>query len=143
MVVYELRHLFYRFEDEPINCQKDLGLYYTLESVSQAIQYFNTQLGFCDNQDAYSVRARDVVGDIVNDFVFEVLVYIHSEDYEFETSVELGLYGDEATAQKELDRYCRDNKNLLEVQDLVFEKIVNRRIMERKYWEWGFTVEVC
>ena len=88
-----MTHLFYRFKDEPIYSPKGLGLYYSLESVRKAVEYFNTQPGFCDNQDAYSVRARDVVGDIANDFVFEVLVHIHSEDYEFETAIELGLYG--------------------------------------------------
>lgn len=142
MVVYEITHLFYRFEDEPLYSPKSLGLYYSLESVRKAVEYFNTQPGFCDNQNAYSVRARDVMGNIANDIVFEVLVHIHSEDYEFETEIELGLYGDEFTAQNELDRYCRDNEKLLDVQDLVFEKIINKCVMERKYWEWGFTVEV-
>ena len=126
MEVYEMSHLFYRFQEELILDARNLGLYYSPESARKAIEHFNTQPGFCDNQDAYSIREREVTGTVVDDTVYEVLVYIHSEDYEYETSVELGLYGDEVTAQKKLDRYCNDNETLLSVQNLVFEKLINK-----------------
>ena len=140
MVVYELTHIFFRYEDEFVYSPKNLGLYYSYESVKQAVQYYSTQPGFGENQDAFSVRDREVSGDIVEDTVFEVLVYLHSENYEFETEIELGLYGDEATAQNKLNKYCRDNAPLVNAQDLISEKIVNKCIVERKGWSEGFSI---
>lgn len=140
MVVYELTHLFFRDADGLVYSPKNLGLYYSYESVKQAVQYYSTQPGFCENQDAFSVRERNVLGNIVRDTVFEVLVYLHSENFEFETEIELGLYGDEVTAQNKLKMYCRDNASLGNVQDLIFERIVNKCIVERKEWSEGFSI---
>lgn len=139
MVVYELTHLFFRDADGLVYSPKNLGLYYSYESVKQAVQYYSTQPGFCENQDAFSARERNVLGNIVHDTVFEVLVYLHSENFEFETEIELGLYGDEVTAQNKLNVYCRDNAPLGNVQDLIFERIVNKCIVERKEWSEGFS----
>ena len=140
MVVYELTHLFFRDADGLVYSPKNLGLYYSYESVKQAVQYYSTQPGFCDNPDAFSARERNVLGNIVQDTVFEVLVYLHSENFEFETEIELGLYGDEVTAHDKLNVYCRDNAPLGNVQDLVFERIMNKCIVERKEWSDGFSI---
>ena len=140
MLVYELTHLFFRYDDELIHCPKNLGFYYSWESIGRAIQYYCTQPGFCENQDAFSVRERNVSGTITGDVVYEVLVYIHSEDYEIETQIELGLYGDENVAQDRLIAYCRNNAPLIGIQNLVVEKIVNKCIVERREWLEGFTV---
>ena len=109
MVVYELTHIFFRDADGLVYSPKNLGLYYSYESVNQAVQYYNTCPGFCENQDAFSVRERNVLGNIIDDTVFEVLVYLHSENFEFEAEIELGLYGDEVAAKNKLNMYCRDN----------------------------------
>ena len=140
MAVYELTHLFFRDADGLVYSPKNLGLYYSYESVKQAIQYYSTQPGFCENLDAFSARERNVLGNIVHDTVFEVLVYLHSENFEFETEIELGLYGDEDTAQNKLNVYCRDNIQLLDAKKLVAERIVNKCIIERKEWPDGFSI---
>lgn len=140
MVVYELTHIFFRDADGLVYSPKNLGLYYSYESVKQAVQYYNTCPGFCENQDAFSVRERNVLGNIIDGTVFEVLVYLHSENFEFETEIELGLYGDEVTAKNKLNMYCRDNAPLENAQGLIFEKIVNKCIIERKEWSEGFSI---
>lgn len=140
MVVYELTHLFFRDTDGLVYSPKNLGLYYSYESIKQAVQYFSTKPGFCENQDAFSVRERNVLGNIVHDTVFEVFVYLHSENFEFETEIELGLYSDEVIAQNKLNMYCQDNAPLGNIQDLIFEKIVNKCIVERKEWSEGFSI---
>lgn len=140
MVVYELTHIFFRYADGLIYSPKNLGLYYSDESVRQAVQYYSTQPGFCENQDAFSARERNVLGNIVDDTIFEVLVYLHSENYEFETEIDLGLYGDEVTARNKLNKYCKDNAPLVNTQDLIFEKIVNKCIVGRKEWSEGFSI---
>ena len=141
MVIYELSHLFYRYEEELVSDPKNLGLYHSYESIRSAIEYFSTQPGFSENQDAFSVRKRNVIGTVVDNTVYEVIVYFHSEDYEFEYDIELGLYGDEAMAQSKLIEYCSDNTALLAVQNLVIEKIINKCIIDRKCWPEGFTIE--
>lgn len=140
MIVYELTHIFFRYADQLVYSPKNLGLYYSRESVKQAVDYYSTQPGFCDNQDAFSVRERNVLGIIVDDTVFEVLIYLHSKDYEFETEIELGLYGDEVAAQNKLIQYCRDNASLVNTQNLIIERIINKCIIERKEWPEGFSV---
>ena len=140
MVVFELTHLFFHDADGLVYSPKNLGLYYSCESVKQAVQYYSTQPGFRENQDAFSVRERNVLGSIVHDTVFEVLVYLHTKNFEFETEIELGLYGDEVTAQNKLNMYCADNAPLGNIQDLIFEKIVNKCIVERKEWSEGFSI---
>lgn len=140
MLIYELTHIFFRYEGEMVHSPKNLGLYYSYESVQNAIQYYSAQPGFCENQDAFSVRERNVIGNIVDNTVFEVVIYLHSEDYEFETEIELGLYGDECTAQDKLGKYCRENVQLVDAQNLVIEKIVNKCIIGRKEWQEGFSV---
>lgn len=140
MVVYELTHIFFRDEDGFVYSPTNLGLYYSYESVNQAVQYYKTCPGFCENQDAFSVKERNVSGNIIDDTVFEVLVYLHSADFEFEADVELGLYGDEVTAKNKLDTYCKYNASLENVQGLIFEKIVNKCIIGRKNWVDGFSI---
>lgn len=140
MLIYELTHIFFRYEGEMVCSPKNLGLYYSYESVQNAIRYYSAQPGFCENQDAFSVRERNVIGNIVDNTVFEVVIYLHSEGYEFETEIELGLYGDEVTAQAKLVKYCRDNAALVTAQNLIFEKIINKCIIERMEWSEGFSI---
>lgn len=140
MIVYELTHLFFHYAGELVYSPKNLGIYYSHQDLAQAVRYYSTQPGFCDNQDAFSLRERNVSGAIVNDSVFEAIIYLHSEDFKFETEIELGLYGDEVTARNQLIKYCRDNSRLVNVQNLIVEKIVNKCIIGRKEWSEGFSI---
>lgn len=140
MIIYELKHLFFRYDNEFIYSPKCLGFYTSYESAYQALQYYCTKPGFSDNQDALSIQERVVSDKITDKTVYEVIVYLHSRDYEFEIEIELGLYGDEAHAQKVLLTYCENNTSLIHVENLVVEKIINRRILEIREWAEGFLV---
>ena len=140
MVVYELSHIFFRCANKLVSSAKNLGLYHSYESIKQAVQYFCTQPGFCENKDAFSIKERVVLGAVVKDIVYEVIVYLHTEDYEFEVEIELGLYGDEMDAQNSLAKYCIDNAPLVNVETLVVERIINKYTLERKEWIEGFSI---
>ena len=140
MEIYELTHLFFRYMGELVYSPKALGLFYSYDDAKQAIQHFATQPGFRDNQDSFSIRIKTVIGRIVNDTVFEVVVYLHSEDFTVESEIELGLFNDEIIAQRELDRYCENNLRLLNIQGLVVEKIVNKCIIGNMDWREGFSI---
>ncbi len=141
MIVYELTHLFYRWGGQIIHSPKGLG-YYTSEAAARdAIAYYCTCPGFCDNPDAFSLRALPVTGEAEGNRVFEVLVYLHTQDYAWETSVELGLYGEEQQAQARLREYASRNGLLLQGRDLICEKIVNKCVLDRRDWPEGFAVE--
>lgn len=141
MVVYELTHIYYRYDDELVHSPKGLGLYASYESVLNAIQHFQKQPGFCENQDAFSIRRRNVIGNICDGVVYEVLLYLHTEDYEFEAEIDLGLFGDEDIANSELKRYCLDNTKLIGSKDYIVEQIVNRCVLGRKEWVEGFVID--
>lgn len=140
MIVYELTHLFFRYEDELVYSPKNLGLYNSYDSANQAIQYFSSQPGFFENRDAFSVRERNVTGNIVDDIVFEVVVYFHSQKYELEAEIELGLFSDEGTAIGKLEDYCSHNALFVSRKDLIVEKIVNKCVLGKKEWIEGFSV---
>ena len=140
MVIYELTHMFFQCEGELIYSPKNLGVYYSYESAKQAVQYYRTLPGFCENQEAFSVKERCVLGNIIDDTVFEAIVYLHTKDYEFEIEIELGLYAEQVTAQNKLQKYCTENFLLVNAQNLVSEQIVNKCIIERKEWSEGFSI---
>lgn len=140
MDIYELTHVFFRCEDDLIYSPKKLGLFYSYESAKRAVQYFITKPGFFENQDAFSARQRPVSGHIIDDTVFEAIIYIHSDDYTFEVEIELGIFGDEGTAQKKLTKYCAENSSLVNTQDFVLETILNKCFIEKLEWPEGFSV---
>lgn len=140
MFVYELTHLVFQYADEFVYSPKKLGFFSSYESAKQAIAGCTALPGFRENPDTFSIRERAVTGDIANDIVFEVLVYIHSEDYEMEAEIELGLYGNEVSAQRSLNTYCDRNAELTNKQNLISEKIINRYVIGRRDWAEGFSI---
>lgn len=140
MTVYELRHTFFRHKDEIVGSVSDLGLYSTIEQAENAIQYYVTQPGFKDNQDAFSVRERPVTGECNDGIVYEAMVYFHSEDYEFEYTAELGLYGDEEAANEKMKKHCADNQRIINAKDVIVEKLVNECILDQRTWAEGFDI---
>ena len=140
MIIYELTHIFRREQNDFISMPKALGMYSSTTTVAQGIKHYKTQPGFCDNQEAFSVRQRSIDGTVINQTFFEAIVYYHSADYEFEYDIELGLYGSEEMAQKAIATYCKENVSLINTPDLVVEKIVNKCIIDRRLWEEGFFV---
>lgn len=139
MVIIELFHLFSRVDGDPVYSPKALGLFVSRKSAEEAIQYYKTQPGFCDNPDAFSVRRREVQGELFSSTVFEALIYLHSADYEFETSIELGLFLEKKDAQNAVTRYCSENTSLIHARGVAVERIVNGRLIGRREWAEGFT----
>ena len=140
MNVYELTHIFFRYEEETVSCPKKLGMFDSAENAKEAIRFFKSQPGFCDNKEAFSIRCRPVFGTVENLTVYEALVYYHTEDYEFEHGVELGLFGDRAAAEEAVSAYCEDNASLINARGIEAEKIVNARAIGKKEWVEGFDI---
>ncbi len=140
MVVYELTHMFFRHDGELVYSPKNLGLYNSYESVKRAMKYYSVQPGFCENPDTFSARERNILGNVIDGTVFEAMLYLHSEDFELESEIELGLYGDETMAQEKLMTYCAENKPLMTVKGLISEKIVNKCIIGKMEWPEGFSI---
>lgn len=140
MTVYELMHIFHPYENsvliEPIN----LGLYTSYNSIQEAIQFYKKVPGFCNCQNAFSIRHREVTGAIKHNTIFEVIIYFHTENYESEYHIELGIFGNENDAHAALETYCRENCALNGYDEIVIEKIVNRCILDEREWIEGFIV---
>ena len=85
-------------------------------------------------------RRRPVYGEVSGGMVFEALVYLHSADYEFEVSAELGLFGAESDAESAVAQYCTENTALVHARGIIAEEIVNRCPVGRRNWAEGFTV---
>lgn len=141
MTIYLLSHLFYRDGGEMISSPKSLGVYQSYELAMSEIDYFLTQPGFRENADAFSIQSIIVSDDVLNDTVFETLVYLHSEEYEFEVCIELGYYGSENNAQKHLQEYLCRNEAFVHAQGLVCEEIINKWVFGQRAWSEGFILE--
>lgn len=141
MIVYELTHIFHRYNHHLIEETAGLGYYASMDSIRQAVPYYITQPGFCDNPEAFAVRQREVKGAVENRTFFEAMVYFHTEDYEYEHTFELGLFGSEAQAQEAVAVFCRENSVLFNFRELIAEEIVNRCILDRREWAEGFTLD--
>ena len=138
MKAYELTHEFCREGDEIISSRKSLGFFCSYRSAKDAIQYYSTISGFRDNLDAFSIRERFVCGDVLENVVYEASIYAHSEDYETEIAIEIGVYGNKDIAEKMLDQYCAENEAFVNAKDLIVEKIADRYIIGEKMWAEGF-----
>ncbi len=79
-------------------------------------------------------------GEVTDNTVYEAMVYIHTADYNFESTTELGLWGLEKDAKAELLKYCRHNKTILNASGLVVEKIINKCVIGRREWSEGFQI---
>lgn len=75
-----------------------------------------------------------------NSEFFEAQVYFHTDDYDYEYSIELGLFADKAAADEAMSTYVQENTALFNVPDLVVEKIVNRCIIDKREWLEGFVI---
>lgn len=140
MIVHELTHFFSRRDGYLVFHPLGLGLYTSHNSIQQAIQHYITQPGFRNNPEAFSVRQREVKGFVEGPEIFEALVYFHTDDYEEEYCVELGLFGNETLANEALSTFVQDNSHLFNIPNLIAEKIVNRCVLDRREWDEGFSV---
>ncbi len=140
MTLYELRHAFFRNEGEIVGSISALGLYSTIEQVENAIHYYIMQPGFKDNSDAFSIRERAVVGECKDGIVYEAMVFFHSDNYEFEYTAELGLYGDEEVANGKVKKHCADNQRMLNARDVIVERLVNKCRIDQRTVLGGFDV---
>lgn len=140
MNIYELSHIFFCYKGAFVSSSKNLGLFDSYKHTQSAIQYYILKPGFCDNPAGFSIRQRNVIGHLKDNTIFEAIVYIHSEDYEFEFEIELGLFCDENIAREAISTYCVENSSLINCQMLIVEKILNKRIIGRKEWIDGFSV---
>lgn len=142
MIVYELMHVYYLWENEPCGGCRELGFFSDLGRAKQAIDFYKSVVGYKDAPNAFTIRRRCV--EETNDCcgeLFEATVYAHDMDYEYEHDVELGLYSSREEAQRALKVFCAENQLLFEDSHLVIEEIVDRYIIDKRYCTEGFTVE--
>lgn len=141
MKIYELTHEFYREDNEIICSRKSLGFFLSYNSAKAAVQYYSNVSGFRENPDAFSIRERFVGGEALENTVFEAIIYLHSVDYETEIVIEIGVFSNKNVAENKLNQYCRENDVLVNVKDLIAEKILNKCTIDKKEWTEGFSWE--
>ena len=139
MIVHQLTHFFHRVKGHLVFEPLVLGFYSSVDNVQKAVQYYISKPGFCDNTKAFSVRQLEVKGAFEGPGIFEVIVYFHTDDYEYEYTVELGLFGNEALAYEALTIFVHENRHLFDIEDLIVEKIVNYCILDQREWAEGFS----
>lgn len=142
MYVYNLTHNFFPVDSEEVYSIKDLGHCSDKRSCSEAIKYYITRPGFCDNVSGFTIRRREVAGEVKNNTFYEAMVYVHTEDYEYEHDIPLGLFAEKNDTDEAVEMFCADNEDYLANPHFVVEKIVNKCVLNKRHWESGFDVVV-
>jgi len=140
MFVYELNHNFYTVEGEEVYSVRDLGHYSDKKICREAIKYYITRPGFCNNVNGFTITRREVVGAVKNNTFYEAMVYVHTEDYEYEHDIRLGLFAEKYDAEETVEIFCSDNTEYLGNPHFIVEKIVNKCELDKMYLEAGFDV---
>ena len=143
MQILELTHRLYHVDGEAVESCKGLGFFSGMEAVRNAVVKYQDQPGFCDESKAFVIRRRTVEGKIADDVLYEAMVYVHTPDFQgdFEMNIELGLFGDEAHANRAVEQFVKDNREFLENPEFEVERIVNRwKLDECGGWLYGFEV---
>lgn len=140
MFVYELNHNFYTVEGEEVYSVRDLGHYSDKKICREAIKYYITRPGFCNNVNGFTITRREVAGEVKNNTFYEAMVYVYTEDYEYEHDIRLGLFAEKDDADEAVRIFCADNEEYLDNPHFIVEKIVNTCVLNKWLWEAGFDV---
>jgi hypothetical protein len=90
----------------------------------------------------FTVRRREIEGNIDNNTFFEAIVYAHTYGYEnYEYTVELGLFACKSAANNALTIFRNDNECFFRNTTMEIEEVVNFCQINRRYCEEGFVVE--
>lgn len=143
MIIYELLHTYYLFENIPYYSMKRLGYYANMKKIQEAIMFYNGLPGFCDTPGGFVVRQREVLGVVSGIYFYSACIYAHTDDFEnYEYEVELGLFYDEKAAHSAIDSFCANNSLFLDNSILEIEQLVEKyTINEHCGWVEGFIVE--
>ena len=143
MIIFELNHLYYIFEDTPCYSKKNLGFFSNKNTLDEAIKYYQNLPGFCDSPNGFIINERSIPDHLNDKCILEALVYAHSEDYvNFEYDISLGLYTDYSLAKKQLELFCKNNTYLINDSHIVVECMVCESELDTiEFWKEGFIVE--
>lgn len=136
MTIYHVLH----FNKDVCDGVKDVGYYSSKAEVQKAIVFLRTRLGFCDVPDGFVIQRCELDrAEELPEVVYEAMAYYHTEYYEFEHNIPLGVFIHEAEARKRIDQFVEDNPT--EVSGVERDLIVNRCVLNRIEWADGYVTE--
>ena len=143
MIVYELIHTYFLYENTPYLSVKRLGYYSDMQKLQESIAFYGRLPGFCDTPNGFVIKQREIIGEIPDSCFYEACIYAHTEDFEgYEYEVELGLFFDEKSAHYAVDLFCENNDLFLNNTLLQIERLVQKFALNERYgWVDGFEVE--
>lgn len=142
MIVFELVHSYYVYENVEVYSLKSLGFFTDIDIAKQAVVFYVQKPGYCDTPYGFVIRPREVVGDIKQGKLYESMVYAHDSSYEnYEYTIELGLFGDQKGAENAIQQFRVVNELFYRNSDIEIEEIVNKLNLNQKYNTEGFDVE--
>ena len=142
MIVYVLTHLFYKeYDGNFVYSPKTLGYFISYENVVDAIKRYKKLPGFYENPDAFCTTQVAVAGNIEErGIIYEAMINVHSDDYEFDCGIDLGLWGNRKDAEMSVSVFCKENESFMTMKNPVPEIIINRCFVDNMYWSEGFDI---
>ena len=124
MIVYELIHTYYAYEDDFFYSLRSLGFYTDIDKAKEAQAYLVTKPGYVEAPYGFIIRQRKVIGEITDDVIYEAMMYAHTEDFEdYEYTEELGLFAEREEAFRVLQEFKGNNEcfwlnNFLQIEEI-------------------------
>ncbi len=142
MIVFELVHSYYIFENAAVYSLRTLGFFADTNIAKEAIQFYEKKRGYRDARHGFVIKQRELVGNIKESEFYEAMIYAHDSTYEnYEYTVELGLFADLKEAEKAIEKFRLINDTFYHNSDVEIEEIVNKFKLNQKYCTEGFVVE--
>ena len=143
MIIFELVHKYYIFENAPCYSNKHLGYFSDIERLKEAISHYSLLPGFRDAPNGFVVERREMTGEITNGKIFSSCIYAHTDDFEnYDEWIELGLFGDKNSAEDAIQVFVADNPLFLSDTNLEIERLVLEcRLNKCDGWAEGFSVD--
>ena len=131
-IIFELVHIHANADS------KRLGLYSGAQEISEAIKYYQTQLGFRDFPDGFVTIPHQVISPIEDsNAVYYAEAYYHDADYSLEFVAYLGIFANREDAEERLTQFKRANNRTL-ASDIEVELLAERYILNHRDWPEGF-----
>lgn len=139
MRIFNLNHIYISTKNTNIE-EKNLGYFSSKNILDEKIKYFCTLKGFCNYPNGFLVQIIDIEDTPYVNYIYEVILYIHDELYNYEYTNDLGIFLSPEKAENSLKLFKEVNSEFLSSMQLNTEFIIDKYEIDKCEWNEGFEI---
>lgn len=143
MILYKVDHIYDRVKYSNVNL-KNIGYFDSLAKAEQAIKQYKLLEGFKEYPNGFIITAIKIDKIRMPRFVYELILYVHDSDYDYEYERWLSVHTSREMAETSRKRFEELNRCSLYKSSLNIELMVDQIPLNEPsaFWSEGFTVSV-